>query len=244
MSSVNYLFGNVDNKGNLEQDEQNKDLIQLLDSRETAEYLNKVLSTPFEFKESKFGAGEDDVQPAQDAVDYTDIQEMVEDMAPPQVIKPYFFKQTFTPVQPTKRAPVFSGRLKFSEIFQTHVDQESQQFRLKPIPLSNTEGYVLENDELELFQTPMNARFGKITMVGTISKEIDATNVDDVEMENPNIQSLENENSTDDTIELLEKDDVEVALSSVVLDHWEEKILWNFEISKTNGAPQQLYCFY
>lgn len=79
-----------------------------------------------------------EIQPNDDAVDYMDIQEMAEDIAPkPLALAPTFFKPV--PLLPVSEsvavaAPKIQGRLKFSEIFASHVASVPQVFRTKALP--------------------------------------------------------------------------------------------------------------
>lgn len=93
------------------------------------------------------------VQPNEDAVDYTDIQELAEDIAPkPAALVPSFFRPSPLPnfrpstgKQPSKTAislPKIKGRLKFSEVFASHVATVPQAFRSKNLPGRSDDCYA------------------------------------------------------------------------------------------------------
>ncbi|KAJ8324904.1 hypothetical protein O5D80_006435 [Batrachochytrium dendrobatidis] len=83
-SSVQYLFGNVDEKGNLDKDVLDEDLRETLNSREATEYLDRIFTSVLEIDDSSTGNAADNafrVQPAADAVDYSNFQELADDQS-------------------------------------------------------------------------------------------------------------------------------------------------------------------
>ncbi|KAJ3316030.1 hypothetical protein HDV04_000239 [Boothiomyces sp. JEL0838] len=225
MSTVNYLFGNVDKSGKLEQNELEEDLREILNSEETAEYLNRQLSTlGFEQVSSKGGDESQRVQPNEDAVDYTDIQELAEDIAPkPAPLQPAFFKPVQLPVfiaPAPKPVVIHTGRLKFSEIFASHVAPVTKTYRNKVLVTTVDDGYELGKNEFELFKKPMAYRF---------QKEPEPEVVEEEEEEHV---SLPRSPKVEEAF-----GDASIALSSVMLDHWEEKVIWEEDDANMEHLP-------
>ncbi|KAJ1341751.1 hypothetical protein BSLG_003646 [Batrachochytrium salamandrivorans] len=84
-SSVQYLFGNVDERGKLDKDVLDEDLRETLNSREATEYLDRIFTSVLELDSSSSGNAADNafrIQPAADAVDYSNFQELAEDQTP------------------------------------------------------------------------------------------------------------------------------------------------------------------
>jgi hypothetical protein len=217
MSSV-FLFGNVDKKGNLEKDEQNEDLKEILEDKDKVEYLTKALEV--NFGQNNKASAEDVVEPSKDAIDYIDENEMVEDLQPTQIPKAQIFRPLSIPqmqvIPHKKKVAIHHGRLKFSELFASHVDRPSQQFRKKPLLVTNHEGYELSHDDMIEFLKPLNSRRKQEQQIEELEE------VEEIKQ-----------------IETTDIPDVDIMLSSVVLDHWEEKIIWDIEKLET-PEPHQL----
>ncbi|KAJ3276830.1 hypothetical protein HDV01_002885 [Terramyces sp. JEL0728] len=217
------IIGNPYKTGKLEQNEIEEDLREILNSEETAEYLNKqLLTVEFEQVSSKGGDDSQRVQPNEDAVDYTDIQEYAEDIAPaPAPLQPAFFKPVQLPVF-TAPAPkpvvVHSGRLKFSEIFASHVAPVTRTYRNKVLVSTVDDGFELGKNEFELFQKPMAYRFQKEPEPVVVIEEEE--------------QPVETKPQVEEAF-----GDASIALSSVMLDHWEEKVVWDADEVQRDHLP-------
>ena len=110
--------------------------------------MNTVLATSVPDLDSKNTETNGDdaalrIQPNEDAIDFTDIQELAEDIAPkPLALAPTFFKPVpLLPAAQVKQqantlvaVPQINGRLKFSEVFASHVATVPQAFRTKNLP--------------------------------------------------------------------------------------------------------------
>lgn len=231
-NNIDFLFGNLDKQGKLENDDQvAADLRELLESAETAQYLNNVLATSVPDLESKNDAVDGDsgmrVQPNEDAVDFTDIQELAEDIAPkPVALAPSFFRPATLPIlskKPTSSsigAPKIQGRLKFSEVFASHVASVPQVFRTKTLPVTKDDAYDIGVNDLEIFQKPIPTRFAdKENDDDFYSKE------EQLAIETKKVEKL---------AELVPEIASDVIMASVVLEHWEENIQWDESAKATN----------
>jgi transcription initiation factor TFIID subunit 1, fungi type len=203
MSSVNYLFGNVDEKGKLEeQDETIKELKEILENEDNQQYLSKVLDVSIE-KNQTVQDQEAVVKPLANAVDYQDMNEMVEDVNPMPApvefkFKPLIHQTTFA----TPKQIVHHGRLKFSEIFASRVQPTQQQFRQRVVQVYQENDYLLENDDFELFMKPMGYRYKNET-------------------------SVEQDEEMHTEPEAKKAGDASGTVTSIVLDNWEDKVIWN-----------------
>lgn len=235
MSSLNYLFGNIDKQGRLEKDEGNQDLQQILESKETAEYLEKVFET---IQVPVSNDEEEIVKPLGDAVDYQDIQEMAEDLnIAPQRVDVQFFKPMDMGFASTMvKKPKIQGRVKFSEIFASHTQKSTIEFRQKPLPCTRDEYYSFGIDHVDLFsKTPQCYRFLKKAQP---HEEVLRSAIDE-DMEDPLEEKIVNKESAIHAD--LIKEDPAVALSSVMLDPWEEKIIW--DLNDTNDQVVHQHTF-
>ncbi|KAH9273973.1 hypothetical protein BASA83_003608 [Batrachochytrium salamandrivorans] len=82
-------FGNVDERGKLDKDVLDEDLRETLNSREATEYLDRIFTSVLELDSSSSGNAADNafrIQPAADAVDYSNFQELAEDQTPMVVV--------------------------------------------------------------------------------------------------------------------------------------------------------------
>ncbi|KAJ3368950.1 hypothetical protein HDU91_000170 [Kappamyces sp. JEL0680] len=260
--SINFIFGNVDQDGKLDEDnvgaeadrfiarqvgpDSHQDLRELLLSEETANYLNQVLSTKLLETEKDDPAGTNDaaIQPVQDAVNYEDIQELADDLAPaPAPLAPSLFRpapllpppslvpsSVVSAPLPLFRAPVLmpkiEGRLKFSEVFASRVASAPQTFRVKGLPMVKDDAYDIGTNELSLFQNPQPSRYVQgDKKQAEIAKPVEAPVVKE------EVVAKQTEIDTDNT--------TDIAMSSVVLEHWEEKILWDEEDQAAAGRNRE-----
>jgi hypothetical protein len=218
MSSISFLFGNIDKTGKLDETQVADDLLQILSSHDTAEYLNKVLQTPLGDHEIIVDTT-DNIIPVSTAVDYQDEQEMVEDLAPkPSQLKPTYFKPQFiTPTTNKKAAVKIEGRLKFSEIFASHIQPQVKTFRQKNLVVPPQEIVPVVDDAVE-FQQPFSSRCSVFLKEQEIQSPTIAESVEEVLEEKV---SLNNDN----------------ILSSVMLDPWEEKIIYDYNAKESLSLP-------
>nr|KAJ3423026.1 hypothetical protein HK105_004201 [Polyrhizophydium stewartii] len=82
-----YMFGNVDERGQLEQDAFDEDLREALNSREAAEYLDRIITNTIELSDAPFISSDfsaSRIQPTADAIDYSNIDELAEDLTVPE----------------------------------------------------------------------------------------------------------------------------------------------------------------
>lgn len=183
------------------------------------------------------------VEPNADAVDYTDIAELAEDIAPkPTAMKPTFFNPVPLLPSPNKPKEVvqplkFKGRLKFSEVFASRITGAPPVFRAKKLVgiavllmvVAKDEGYQIGKNDVDFFQIPMPSRFQD----KNIAKAEEAEKKDEDEKIAKEVVNIPA--STNDSL-----------MSSVVLEHWEENILWDEDdiekkLKKMTKKPENLY---
>lgn len=155
MSSVSYLFGNVNNDGKLKQDESNKEFLTLIKTvEESSEYLTNILSSNIELEvNSSSDAPGNRVLPGKDAVDYEGEEELADDLLPtaaPMLIPntlpsfapmPQSSKARSSPMCGTTLTELFpsyvpGGRLKFSELFASKTAKSYPLLRLDKLKKS------------------------------------------------------------------------------------------------------------
>lgn len=207
MTSIDFIFGNIDKQGKLASDDTlTSELKTLLSSHDTASYLNQVLSTPLvSLAQPTDILDEETIKPVESALDYTDITELAEDIAPkPMASEPFFFKEMEVRPVVKREMKVLEGRLKFSEIFASSVITAPKVYRSRGLNVNNISEGVERVDDVELFMRPMGARKGAVEESVAVVPE----RVDEVKVEREEV-------------------DVDIAMSSVMLEHWEEKIVWD-----------------
>ena len=204
-----FLFGNVDKQGKLEENEISKNLTE-----EHLDYLTTALEVDFQIKSN---VKSQSIKPNEDAADFQDEQEMIEDteQEPLRSIEVYIPQaiQVSYPNQIEKPVVKLTGRLKFSNIFKSSVEKSRQQFRAKVLAHKKEESFSIEQSRAEEFaRTPFHYKPQEKTIKDT---QDGSSKV----VENPVLEE-------------------EIFTNSVLLDHWENKIIWNDEGVKRNALTK------
>jgi transcription initiation factor TFIID subunit 1 len=193
------------------------DLIQEI--FETVEASSEYLTTVIGTLEVPTASDEPGVTHNENALDYSDFQELAEDLLP----MPLPPQLPIRPVVPIPDAPssniniseIFPGfqkgkRLRFCELFTAKVPKSYNVYRLEQKKPTKQDFYPLKASELALFNKAMAARYSseeKTTESPTIEIKI-------------NIPELEVEETL-----LGVKDST--SLHPIVLDAWEKNIIWD-----------------
>ena len=202
-----FLFGNVDKQGKLEENEISKNLTE-----EHLEYLTTALEVDFQIKNN---VSSQSIKPNDDAADFQDEEEMVEDeeQEPLKSVDAYIPQaiQVSLPVSIDKPIVKLTGRLKFSNIFKSSVEKTKQQFRAKLLAHKKEETFPIQRSQAEEFlKVPYHYQ----------------------KVRKPKLETKEKQKEIDKVVE------DEIFTNSVLLDHWENKIIWDDEGIKRNALTK------
>ena len=202
-----FLFGNVDKQGKLEENEISKNLTE-----EHLEYLTTALEVDFQIKNNVTSQS---IKPNDDAADFQDEEEMVEDeeQEPLKSVDAYIPQaiQVSLPVSIEKPIVKLTGRLKFSNIFKSSVEKTKQQFRAKVLAHQREETFPIQRSQAEEFlKVPYHYQ----------------------KVQKTKLETEEKQREIDKVVE------DEIFTNSVLLDHWENKIIWDDEGIKRNALTK------
>lgn len=239
MSAVSYLFGNVDDSGKLDKREIQEDLRDTLATVEaSSEYLTNILASSFEVALPSASHSAATLQfkvlPSANAVDYSEIAELAEDLAP----VPAPLQYTFTPLAPQKPKAIITqerlkelfpsyiphGRLKFGELFQGKLAKSYNALRLEPLKyVIKDEKYPVQHNDIDLFMKALPARY--------------PAHVDPKTLDIIHSSSLAGK----DGVQEYETNIMDTkSFEPVVLEPWETRIIWDAEIlhGESNGLQK------
>ncbi|KAJ3172201.1 hypothetical protein HDU88_007017 [Geranomyces variabilis] len=267
MSSIQHMFGNVDEKGKLDTDLP-EELRQTLDDQ-TDDYLGNLLGDPgFDTKPGDVAAdAADAVKPNADAIDFSTIgNDDLVDLPEPALpaTAPYVFipppqplPSSFSIADDQQRRKVYDtatlarifpgfdeGVMKFSTMFSPQIVHRGAaakpvRKRLNKAAFARMQPYPVAHDERELFGQKLPPVVEPRRAAAALLPESWQVNDDDRVI----IPGLA-ESRPEDRVSLEKEFDptwggyVPPSLYPVMLDRWEDKVLWDEESSRMQQPPQ------
>lgn len=241
MSTVSYLFGNVDDSGKLDKKQLDASLRETLEIvEESSEYLTAILNhdVGVDLSISKDRNDAYRIQPQKDAIDYSEILEVIEvELPAPMLYLPPQSHQTpvviqAQPIRPsllpkktlTELFPSYvpGGRLKFSELFASKVAKSYPYIGLNqvkkgtmPITSAQTDThYELAASNVDVFLQPQPPRFSEVAAIEVeyipTKEQTQGSKISETEIPDLITHSALNT----------------AAFDPVVLEHWENNIVW------------------